>query len=44
MESLSISDKYQINDFAGENLTQKLENVKKLVKENIRKEFKILNG
>ena len=37
----SISQKYQIDDFPGDNLTHKLENVKKLVKEEIRKELKI---
>ena len=43
MESIQnlILQKYQINDlneFPGDNLTHKLENVKKLVKEQIRKE------
>lgn len=39
-----ILEKYQMSDLPGDNLTHKLENVKKLVKEEIRKELKIKEG
>ena len=39
-----ILEKYQMIDLPGDNLTHKLENVKKLVKEEIRKELKIKEG
>lgn len=44
MESIQISQKYSIDDLPGKSLTHKLENVKKLVKEEIRKELKIKEG
>ena len=39
-----ILEKYQMSDLPGDSLTHKLENVKKLVKEEIRKELKIKEG
>jgi predicted nucleic acid-binding Zn-ribbon protein len=40
----NISVKYHISELPGEDLGQKLENVKKSVKEEIRKELKIKEG